>query len=269
MLEPLAHAGIGRHGRGAIRPDRARLPTGDLALVGRRADMGAVLLRAHRSHQPAPRGWWRRRRGVSATGRPAAIALAGVTVQREGVPVLRGIDWLVEVGDRWVILGPNGSGKTTLLASGRRPAVADLRHRGRCWEPASGQSTSGRCVHAWPWSAARSRDSSEPTWWHDSGGQRALWGAGDVVEPVHGRGLGEGGRASGPRRRRRHRRPPVRGDFGRGAPAGAAGPGAHGRPRAASSRRAVRRARSRGPGAPAGPPRLSGSATPGTRRSSS
>jgi iron complex transport system ATP-binding protein len=52
---------------------------------------------------------------VSAPGRPAAIALEGVTVQREGVPVLRGIDWLVEVGDRWVILGPNGSGKTTLL----------------------------------------------------------------------------------------------------------------------------------------------------------
>jgi iron complex transport system ATP-binding protein len=46
---------------------------------------------------------------------PPAIALHGVTVQREGVPVLRGIDWRVEPADRWVILGPNGSGKTTLL----------------------------------------------------------------------------------------------------------------------------------------------------------
>ncbi len=29
--------------------------------------------------------------------------------------MLSGVDWLVETGDRWVILGPNGSGKTTLL----------------------------------------------------------------------------------------------------------------------------------------------------------
>ncbi len=44
-----------------------------------------------------------------------AVALHGVTVRREGVPVLDGIDWQVEHGDRWVILGPNGSGKTTML----------------------------------------------------------------------------------------------------------------------------------------------------------
>src|SRR5580704_9340965 len=77
--------------------------------------MGAVLFGAHRSDQPAPRGRWRRHAGVTAPGPLAAIALGGVTVQREGVPVLRGIDWRVEMGDRWVILGPNGSGKTTLL----------------------------------------------------------------------------------------------------------------------------------------------------------
>ena len=52
---------------------------------------------------------------MSGLGPPAAIELDGVTVLREGVAVLRGIDWHVAVGQRWVILGPNGSGKTTLL----------------------------------------------------------------------------------------------------------------------------------------------------------
>jgi iron complex transport system ATP-binding protein len=43
------------------------------------------------------------------------IALRGVTVQRDGVAVLSAVDWRVDAGDRWVVLGPNGSGKTTLL----------------------------------------------------------------------------------------------------------------------------------------------------------
>jgi iron complex transport system ATP-binding protein len=52
---------------------------------------------------------------VNAQEPPAVINLHGVTVQREGVPVLRGVDWRVDAADRWVILGPNGAGKTTLL----------------------------------------------------------------------------------------------------------------------------------------------------------
>ncbi|HEX4162951.1 MAG TPA: ATP-binding cassette domain-containing protein [Acidimicrobiales bacterium] len=44
-----------------------------------------------------------------------AVALRGVTVRREGVPVLNGVDWQVNRGERWVVLGPNGSGKTTML----------------------------------------------------------------------------------------------------------------------------------------------------------
>jgi iron complex transport system ATP-binding protein len=47
--------------------------------------------------------------------RPPALTLSGVTVRREGVRVLSGVDWHVGHADRWVILGPNGSGKTTLL----------------------------------------------------------------------------------------------------------------------------------------------------------
>ena len=31
--------------------------------------------------------------------------------------ILDGIDWTVERGQHWVIVGPNGSGKTTLLAA--------------------------------------------------------------------------------------------------------------------------------------------------------
>lgn len=52
---------------------------------------------------------------MSGSGSPAVLELQGVTVQREGVPVLRGVDWRVGEGERWVVLGPNGSGKTTLL----------------------------------------------------------------------------------------------------------------------------------------------------------
>ncbi|HEY1446254.1 MAG TPA: ATP-binding cassette domain-containing protein [Acidimicrobiales bacterium] len=44
-----------------------------------------------------------------------AVALRGVTVRRDGVRVLDGIDWQMERGERWVVLGPNGSGKTTML----------------------------------------------------------------------------------------------------------------------------------------------------------
>jgi iron complex transport system ATP-binding protein len=49
-------------------------------------------------------------------GNGAVVDLAGVTVVRSGNVLLDGVDWLVEPGSRWVLLGPNGSGKTTLMA---------------------------------------------------------------------------------------------------------------------------------------------------------
>jgi len=45
----------------------------------------------------------------------AALRLSGVGVTRDGRDILDGIDWTVEDGERWVVLGPNGSGKTTLV----------------------------------------------------------------------------------------------------------------------------------------------------------
>lgn len=44
-----------------------------------------------------------------------ALRLAGVGVVRDGQAILLDVDWQVDPGQRWVVLGPNGSGKTTLL----------------------------------------------------------------------------------------------------------------------------------------------------------
>ncbi|MDH4076042.1 MAG: ATP-binding cassette domain-containing protein [Acidimicrobiia bacterium] len=43
------------------------------------------------------------------------LELAGVEVRVEGNTILTGVDWRVERGQHWVVLGPNGGGKSTLL----------------------------------------------------------------------------------------------------------------------------------------------------------
>jgi iron complex transport system ATP-binding protein len=53
------------------------------------------------------------------TGRraaPAVIEVAGLRIEREAV-ILDRIDWRVERGQHWAILGANGSGKTSLLSA--------------------------------------------------------------------------------------------------------------------------------------------------------
>jgi iron complex transport system ATP-binding protein len=46
----------------------------------------------------------------------AVIDIQGLRVEREAV-ILERIDWRVEAGQHWVILGANGSGKTSLLST--------------------------------------------------------------------------------------------------------------------------------------------------------
>ncbi len=44
-----------------------------------------------------------------------ALELRNVSYVRDGRPILQSIDWVVQPGEHWAILGPNGGGKTTLL----------------------------------------------------------------------------------------------------------------------------------------------------------
>jgi len=46
----------------------------------------------------------------------AVFAVKGLRIERDAV-ILREIDWRVEPGQHWVILGANGSGKTSLLSA--------------------------------------------------------------------------------------------------------------------------------------------------------
>jgi iron complex transport system ATP-binding protein len=46
---------------------------------------------------------------------PEIIACEAVGYRQQGLDILADIDWRIERGQHWAVLGPNGSGKTTLL----------------------------------------------------------------------------------------------------------------------------------------------------------
>lgn len=66
-----------------------------------------------------------------------AVECAGLCVARRGVPVLDGVDLMVQRGEWVAVVGPNGAGKTTLLhaLAGLTPATGRVVVAGR--EPGS------------------------------------------------------------------------------------------------------------------------------------
>ena len=47
----------------------------------------------------------------------AVLEISNLKIQRGGVKILDGVNWRVEGGQHWAILGANGSGKTSLLSA--------------------------------------------------------------------------------------------------------------------------------------------------------
>ncbi len=45
------------------------------------------------------------------------LSVENLRIERGGTMILRGVDWRVQHGEHWVILGANGSGKTSLLSA--------------------------------------------------------------------------------------------------------------------------------------------------------
>ena len=65
-----------------------------------------------------------------------SLRFDAVDLVRDGVSVLSAVDWVVQDGERWVVLGPNGSGKTSLLqlASGyQHPSRGTVEVLGLRW----------------------------------------------------------------------------------------------------------------------------------------
>ncbi len=71
----------------------------------------------HGSHDSRPHATVRSREELDALpiDPDALISLDDVSVVRNGSTLLQPMNWVVKLGQRWVIIGPNGAGKTTLM----------------------------------------------------------------------------------------------------------------------------------------------------------
>jgi iron complex transport system ATP-binding protein len=54
---------------------------------------------------------------ASAERNVPVLEVKDLSIWREGVPILKDLNWQVLPGEHWVIIGANGSGKTSLLAA--------------------------------------------------------------------------------------------------------------------------------------------------------
>ncbi len=64
------------------------------------------------------------------------LTIQGLTIYRQGTPILRDVFWRVRAGQHWVILGANGSGKTSLLSALTgylMPTAGEIRLLGECY----------------------------------------------------------------------------------------------------------------------------------------
>src|SRR6185503_2395042 len=52
---------------------------------------------------------------ANSTRMKPVLEVKGLRVERGRTTILRRIDWRIERGEHWVVLGANGSGKTSLL----------------------------------------------------------------------------------------------------------------------------------------------------------
>ncbi|MBR90592.1 MAG: ABC transporter [Verrucomicrobiales bacterium] len=68
--------------------------------------------------------------------RQSILQVRNLRLERENIIILDGINWCIQKGQHWAILGPNGSGKTTLLSTltgYTAPTAGDIQLLGKTY----------------------------------------------------------------------------------------------------------------------------------------